>query len=156
MRRLGLLRGLGEALVQFFIIGGLIFLLERLGLFQITVLSWDTAIVWWVAETGIVLILILLISLSIVNIIFAFAQRLRWWVRGILESITFLPIFFSMDYLFSCITDFGYSNLYCLLILLFVPVIISNLIFNRYIPLPRDRSEELRLILKRYEATLEG
>jgi hypothetical protein len=149
------LRGFGEALVQFFIIGGFIFLLERLDLFQITVLSWDTTIVWWLAETGIVLILILLVSLSLVNIIFAFAQRLRWWARGILESIVFLPIFFLIDYLFSSITDFGYSDLYYLILLLFVPVLISNLIFNRYIPLPRDRSKGLRLIIKRYEDTLE-
>lgn len=155
MRRLSVMRGFGEALVQFFLIGGLIFLFERVALLQIYVLGWNPAVLWWVSETGVVLVLILLLSLLIVNLGFVFVYNQRWWLRGILESLIFLPIYFLMAYLFRGITSFDYSNLYMFILVLFVPVIMSNLVFTKYFPGQR-KADEILWVVKQHEKALEG
>ena len=155
MRRLSVLRGFGEALTQFFLVGGIIFLFERLGLFQITVTSWDQNIVWWLSETGVVLVVILLISLSLVNLTFVFVRGRQWWLRGLLKSVVFLPIYFLIEYLFRGITAFNYSNLYIFGLLLFVPVLTSSLVLNRYFPITQDKIKNMLNIIKQYEGMLE-
>jgi len=155
MKRLSILRGFGEALTQFFLVGGIVFLFERLGLFQITVTSWDQNVVWWLSETGVVLVVILLISLSLVNLGFVFVWRPRWWLRALLKSIILVPVYFLVEYLFSPITTFSYSDLYIFGLLLFMPVLASSLVLNRYIPVTQDRTQKMLEIIKRYKRMLE-
>lgn len=97
---------------------------------------------WWVAETGVVLVLNVLISLVIVNIIFIFV-RSRWWIRGIFESVIFVPFYFMIAHLMSFVTQFDYSNLYIMIFILFTPTIITNLIFNKLFPIERNIAFEV-------------
>jgi hypothetical protein len=122
------LRVLGEALLQVAIISLLIFILERVGVFMTTVTYFDEAI--YIAETGIIFTIVLLIALGIVNTIFLYVPRWSWWMRAFLESIVLIPIYFITELTFRTWITFDHSPIYVFIFVLLGATLTANLIVN--------------------------